>query len=62
MVKVILFHLFHGQQVVGIDEEPLAISHASTTILAATKAGTTSPRPYHTNRFCRASAPRRMRA
>ncbi|ELR21161.1 uncharacterized protein ACA1_284090 [Acanthamoeba castellanii str. Neff] len=39
MVKVILFHLFNGQQVVGIDEEPLAITHASTTILAATKAG-----------------------
>lgn len=43
MVKVILFHLFNGQQVVGIDEEPLAITHASTTILAATKAGNASP-------------------
>jgi hypothetical protein len=43
MVKVILFHLFNGQQVVGIDEEPLAITHASTTILAATKAGKAPP-------------------
>jgi len=41
MVKVILFHLFAGQQVVGVPEEPLSITNASTTILAATKAGTT---------------------